>query len=42
MKLINFIMWLSAGAFVGWIAGRMAEAERRRKSITPVPIGVPK
>jgi hypothetical protein len=30
MKLFNFILWLSAGALVGWIASWMAEAERRR------------
>lgn len=30
MKLINFILWLSAGAFIGWMAGRMAEAQRKR------------
>jgi hypothetical protein len=41
MKLINFILWLSAGAFIGWIAGWMAEAERRRLNITPVAIDLP-
>lgn len=30
MKLLNFLLWLSAGALVGWIASWMAEAERRR------------
>jgi len=41
MKLINFILWLSAGAFIGWIASWMAEAERRRLNITPVTIDLP-
>ena len=40
MKLINFILWLSAGAFIGWIAGWMAEAERQRRIVTPVAIDV--
>jgi len=41
MKLINFILWLSAGAFIGWIAGWMAENERKRKIIAPVTIDLP-
>jgi len=40
MKLINFLLWLSAGAFIGWFAGWMAEVERRRLSTTPVIIDV--
>ena len=28
--LINFIVWLSAGAVIGWLAGRMANLEERR------------
>jgi uncharacterized membrane protein YeaQ/YmgE (transglycosylase-associated protein family) len=30
MKLITFILWLSVGASIGWIAGWMAEAQHRR------------
>ncbi len=30
MNLINLIVWLSAGAVVGWFASRMVEAEQRR------------
>jgi uncharacterized membrane protein YeaQ/YmgE (transglycosylase-associated protein family) len=30
MNLINFIVWLSAGAIIGWFASRMIEAERKR------------
>ena len=37
MKLTNFILWLSVGAFIGWMAGWMAEVGRRQ-SITPVTI----
>jgi len=29
MNLVNFIVWLSAGAFVGWFASRMVRAERK-------------
>ena len=30
MNLINFIVWLSAGAVIGWFASRMVQAENRR------------
>jgi len=30
MELIKFIMWLTAGAVIGWFASRMVEAEHRR------------
>lgn len=29
MKLINFIVWLSTGAVIGWFASRIASAENR-------------
>lgn len=29
MNLLNFIVWLSAGAVVGWFASRMVRAERK-------------
>jgi hypothetical protein len=28
MKLINFIIWLSAGAVIGWFASRMVKWEK--------------
>jgi uncharacterized membrane protein YeaQ/YmgE (transglycosylase-associated protein family) len=30
MNLINFIVWLTAGALIGWFASRMVEVEYRR------------
>jgi hypothetical protein len=30
MNLINFIVWLCAGAVMGWIARWMVEVEHRR------------
>jgi uncharacterized membrane protein YeaQ/YmgE (transglycosylase-associated protein family) len=30
MNLVNFIVWLSAGAVIGWFASQMVEAEQRR------------
>jgi len=29
VNLINFILWLSVGAVIGWLASRMVKAERR-------------
>ena len=29
MNLINFIVWLSAGAVIGWFARGMVKVERR-------------
>jgi hypothetical protein len=29
MNFIKFIVWLSAGAIIGWFASRMVERERR-------------
>jgi hypothetical protein len=37
MNLINLIVWLSAGAIIGWFASRMVEAENRRIR-KPVPV----
>ncbi len=39
MNLINFIVWLSVGAFVGWFARRMVEVEHKRSN-QPLPIKV--
>jgi len=30
MNLINFIVWLSAGAVIGWFASRMVQAEHKQ------------
>ena len=29
MNFIKFIVWLVAGAIIGWFASRMVESERR-------------
>ena len=36
MNLINFIVWLSAGAVIGWFASRMDDAENRH-AYKPIP-----
>jgi uncharacterized membrane protein YeaQ/YmgE (transglycosylase-associated protein family) len=38
MNLINFIVWLSAGAVIGWFASQMVQAEHKRvlKPITTI------
>ena len=30
MNLINFVIWLSTGAVVGWFASRMVKAEHKQ------------
>jgi hypothetical protein len=30
MNLLNFLVWLCAGAVIGWFARQMVEAEHRR------------
>ena len=37
MDLINFIVWLTAGAVIGWFARRMIEVEHRRIH-NPIPV----
>jgi len=32
MNFIKFIVWLCAGAIVGWFASRMVDTERRHTS----------
>jgi len=32
LNLIHFIVWLSAGAVIGWFAGQMIEIEQRRRT----------
>jgi hypothetical protein len=41
MKLINFLVWLSAGAFVGWFARRMVDVENRQIHKDVLPVKVP-
>jgi uncharacterized membrane protein YeaQ/YmgE (transglycosylase-associated protein family) len=33
MNFIKFIVWLSAGAIIGWFASRMVEKERRNSKV---------
>jgi hypothetical protein len=37
MELINFIVWLTAGAVIGWFANRMVTAQHRRREDKPTP-----
>lgn len=41
MNLVNFIVWLSAGAIIGWFASQMVQEEnkRKRKSM-PVEVSI--
>lgn len=34
MNLINFIVWLTAGAVIGWFASRMVMVEHKHKHIS--------
>jgi hypothetical protein len=40
MNLINFIVWLSVGAVIGWFASRMVHVEHRLTHKKPVPTEV--
>ncbi|MDO9120789.1 MAG: hypothetical protein Q7U31_03305 [Anaerolineaceae bacterium] len=31
MRLLNFLVWLTTGAFIGWFAGKMVSAENLRQ-----------
>jgi len=33
MNFIKFIVWLVAGAIIGWFASRMVERERRNSKV---------
>jgi hypothetical protein len=35
MDLFNFIVWLTAGAVIGWFANRMVSAQHRRRADKP-------
>ena len=37
MDLVNFIVWLTAGAVVGWFANRMVKAQHERRAEKPTP-----
>ncbi len=37
MDLINFIVWLTAGAVIGWFAKRMVTAQHDRRAAKPTP-----
>jgi len=37
MDLINYIVWLTAGAVIGWFAKRMVTAQQNRRSAKPTP-----
>ena len=37
MDLVNFIVWLTAGAVVGWFANRMVKAQHVRRADKPTP-----
>jgi hypothetical protein len=37
MDLVNFIVWLTAGAVIGWFARRMVTAQHERRADKPTP-----
>ena len=37
MDLINFIVWLTAGAVIGWFSDRMITAQHDRRANKPIP-----
>ncbi len=36
MRLINFILWLSVGAIIGWVAGQILKENKETVLIEPV------
>lgn len=34
MKLLNFVLWLSVGAVIGWFASRIAQERKSTPRIT--------
>lgn len=36
MRLINFILWLSVGAIIGWFAGQILKERKQTVMIEPV------
>lgn len=39
MELINFVVWLSAGAIIGWFANRMVTTQHQRLADKPKSSG---
>jgi hypothetical protein len=39
MDLINFVVWLTAGAVIGWFANRMVTTQHQRLAEKPKPSG---
>ena len=37
MDLVNFIVWLTAGAVIGWFANRMVKAQHGQRADKPTP-----
>jgi len=37
MDLVNFIVWLTAGAVIGWFANRMVNSQHDRRADKPTP-----
>lgn len=37
MDLINFVVWLSAGAVIGWFASWMVKVEHKLRPNRPIP-----
>ena len=37
MDLINFLVWLTAGAIIGWFANRMVMTQHERQIDKPTP-----
>ena len=35
LEMINFIVWLTAGAVIGWFANRMITAQHERRAVIP-------
>lgn len=40
MDLINFVVWLTVGAVIGWFAKRMTTAQHDRRAAKPTPTEV--
>ena len=37
MDLFHFIVWLTAGAVIGWFANQMVKAQHRQRADKPTP-----
>lgn len=36
MRLINFIVWLTVGAIIGWFAGQILKERKQTVKIEPI------